>query len=104
MNKFHIDITKPAENDLREIGHYISKELLEPVTAKKVVEKIGDAILSLEELPLRNPLVTDEKLSKLGVRKLLTVNYIVFYIVSEQQRTVTVIRILYSRRDWQNLI
>lgn len=104
MNNYHIDITEPAENDLHEIGHYISRELLEPVIANKVVEKIGDAILTLEELPLRNSLVTDEKLSKRGIRKLLIDNYIVFYLVSEQQRTVTIIRILYGRRDWLNLI
>lgn len=104
MNNYHIDITEPAENDLREIGHYISRELLEPVIANKVVEKIGDAILTLEELPLRNSLVTDEKLSKRGIRKLLIDNYIVFYVVSEQLRTVIIIRILYSRRDWLNLI
>lgn len=104
MNKYHIDITEPAENDFREIGHYISRELLEPVLANKVVEKIGDAILTLEDLPLRNSLVTDEKLSKRGIRKLLIDNYIVFYLVSEQQRTVIIISILYGRRDWLNLI
>ena len=104
MNKYHIDITEPAENDLREIGHYILRELLEPAIANKLVGKIGDAILTLEELPLRNPLITDEKMSKRGIRKLLIDNYIVFYMVSEQQRTVTIIRILYGRRDWLNLI
>lgn len=104
MNKYHIDITEPAENDLHEIGYYISRELLEPAIANKVVGKIGDAILTLEDLPLRNSLVNDEKLSKRGIRKLLIDNYIVFYVVSEQQRTVTIIRILYGRRDWLNLI
>lgn len=104
MNRYHIDITEPAENDLREIGHYISRELLEPIIANKVVKKIGAAILTLEELPLRNSLVNDEKLSKLGVRKLLIDNYIVFYMVSEEQKAVTIIRIVYGKRDWSNLI
>lgn len=48
MDKYKIEITKPAENDLRSIGLYISKELLEPDTAKKVVAKIGEAIMKLE--------------------------------------------------------
>lgn len=41
MNKYHIYITEPAENDLREIGHYISRELLEPVIVNKVVVSVS---------------------------------------------------------------
>ncbi|MGH4121236.1 hypothetical protein [Clostridium sp.] len=35
MSTFNIQITKPAEEDLYEIGAYIFKELLETETAKK---------------------------------------------------------------------
>ncbi len=104
MSKSHIEITEPAEKDLYEIGRYIATELLEPAIAKKVVGKIGDAILTLEALPLRNSLVSDERLSKIGIRKILIDNYIVFYVVSEEYKTVTIIRILYGRRDWVSLI
>lgn len=104
MSKYYIEITKPAEKDLHEIGRYIAIELLEPAIAKKVVGKIGDAILSLEELPLRNAMVTDERLALSGIRKIMVDNYIVFYIVTEEQKTVTVVRILYCRRDWVNLL
>ncbi len=104
MSKYRIEITEPAEKDLYEIGLYIARELLEPSTAKKVVGKISDAILTLEELPLRNALVTDERLALRGIRKIMVDNYIVFYVISEEQKTVTVIRIQYGRRDWINLI
>lgn len=104
MDKYKIEITEPAENDLRSIGLYISKELLEPDTAKRVVAKIGEAIMKLEELPLRNGLVSDERLSIKGIRRIIIDNYIVFYIVNEQNRLVTILRILYNRRDWINLL
>ncbi|MCR4436452.1 MAG: type II toxin-antitoxin system RelE/ParE family toxin [Clostridiales bacterium] len=104
MSKYNIEITEPAEKDLYEIGQYIAKELLEPVIAKKVVEKIGKAILKLEELFLRNALVTDERLALRGIRKIMVDNYIVFYIVTEEHKTLTIVRILYRRRDWINLI
>lgn len=35
MSTYNIEITEPAEKDLYEIGAYLSKELLEPETAKK---------------------------------------------------------------------
>lgn len=104
MSKYNIEITEPAEKDLYGIGQYIAKELLEPAIAKKVVEKIGEVILKLEELPLRNALVTDEKLALRGIRKIIMDNYIVFYIVTEEQKTVTIVRILYGRRNWISLI
>jgi addiction module RelE/StbE family toxin len=104
MSIYSIQITEPAEKDLYEIGVYISKELLEPETAKKVVSRIAKGISTLEEMPLRNALVADERLAYKGIRKIIVNNYIVFYIVTEENKTVTIIRILYSRRDWLNLL
>ena len=37
MSIYEIQITEPAEKDLKEIGSYIAKELLEPKTAKKMI-------------------------------------------------------------------
>jgi len=104
MNTFNIQITEPAENDLYEIGAYISKELLEPEIAKKVILKIAKEINSLQDIPLRNALVADERLAYKGIRKIMVDKYIVFYVVDEESKTVTIIRILYSRRDWLNLL
>ncbi|MDI3478740.1 MAG: toxin ParE1/3/4 [Thermoanaerobacterium sp.] len=104
MNRYKVEITEPAEKDLYEIWRYIAKELLEPDIARKVVNKIGEAILKLEEMPLRNALVADERLAFQGIRKMTIDNYLVFYIVAEESKTVTIVRILYGRRDWINLL
>ncbi len=104
MSDYSIKITEPAENDLRGIGDYIAQQLLEPEIARKVVNKIGNAIMTLEETPLRNSLVADQRLSLQGIRKIIVENFIVFYIVKEELRIVTIIRILYGRRDWMNLL
>ncbi|MBP1970084.1 toxin ParE1/3/4 [Virgibacillus natechei] len=101
---YNVVITTPAENDLREIGRYISKELLEPESAQKVIGKIADAIINLEHMPYRNALVHDTRLAKMGIRHLLVGNYIVFYTVIEDRRSVTIIRMLYNKRNWQNLL
>jgi toxin ParE1/3/4 len=104
MSNYSIDITEPAENDMRNIGLYISKELLEPDIAIKTINKIGNTIFSLEEFPFRNALVADERLAKQSIRKIIIDNYIVFYMAKETLRTVTILRILYSKRDWVNLL
>ncbi|MBB6698591.1 type II toxin-antitoxin system RelE/ParE family toxin [Clostridium algidicarnis] len=104
MSMYDIQITEPAEKDLYEIGAYISKELLDPETAKKVISEIAKGVNSLEDMLLRNVLVADDRLAYEGIRKIMVDNYIVFYIVTDESKTVTIIRILYSRRDWINLL
>lgn len=104
MSIYEIQITEPAEKDLNEIGSYIAKELLEPKTAKKMISKIAKVINSLEDMPLRNALVVDEGLAYRGIRKIMVDNYVVFYIVTTESKKVTIIRILYERRDWMNLL
>jgi len=65
---------------------------------------IKDNILSLEEMPKRQNLVNDEVLSNRGIRRLLVDNYMIFYVVDDSKKKVTVIRTLYARRGWESLI
>ena len=102
--KYKVLIAQPAIEDLRGIADYIANELREPSTAKKLVGKIKEAVMSLGEMPTRHALVSDEGLAAQGIRWLMVDNYMVFYVVSEKNRTVVVIRILYGRRDWINLL
>jgi len=104
MKSFNIVITSPAEDDLQGIADYISNELRDFSAARNVLSKIGIAVFDLELLPTRNALVKDERLALIGIRMLVVASYIVFYIVSEKNETVTIVRILYSRRDWLNLL
>ncbi len=104
MKRYRILMTEPAADDLLRIAEYIAKELREPITAQKLVEKIKEAVMSLIHMPTRHALVADEYLAVQGIRKLPVENYIVFYVISEKDGTVTVIRILYGRRDWEQLL
>ncbi len=63
METYDIVITNYAEQDLFEIGNYISKELQEPEPAQKVVSKIADTVSTLEKMPYRHMLVHDTNLS-----------------------------------------
>ncbi len=104
MKQYKVLMTEPAVDDLQEIVQYISDELFEPVIAKKLVGKIKEAVMSLDKLPTRHALVADERLAMQEIRKLIVENYIAFYMISEKDETVTIIRILYSRRDWEHLL
>lgn len=104
MAYYRVFMTKSANDDLRAILSYIRDELKEPATALKLVEKIKDSIMSLATFPFRHNLVADEQLAAQGFRKIIIDNYIVFYIISETKQTVTVVRILYGKRDRLHLL
>jgi addiction module RelE/StbE family toxin len=97
-------ITEPAEADLHEIADYIAVELKEPSAAQHLMAKLAEAILELEQMPLRYALVSDERLAYQGIRKLVVENYLVFYVVSEKNKVVTIIRVLSGKREWNSLL
>ncbi|HUW63727.1 MAG TPA: type II toxin-antitoxin system RelE/ParE family toxin [Spirochaetia bacterium] len=104
MKTFRVLMTQSAAQDLKDISSYIAYDLKEPLVAKRFVKEIKTSVMSLAELPLRHNLVSDENLATQGLRKIMVGNYIIFYIVSEMDETVSVVRILYGRRDWIHLL
>ena len=88
-----------ARQDLRDIYEYIAYELLVPETASGQTGRIMKQIRSLEEMPMRHRLYEDEPWHSQGLRFFPVDNYLVFYLPSEAENTVTVVRIMYGGRD-----
>jgi toxin ParE1/3/4 len=60
--------------------------------------------MKLDNMPFRHPLVHDETFAARGLQKMPVENYLVFYVADEPKKEVHVLRILYHRREWQNLL
>lgn len=104
MAKYRVDLSEPAEEDLRDIVRYISAQLSVPVTAMKMVEAIEDALSKLADMPHGYPLLRDDRLASMGYRRVDVKNYTAFFTINEKEKVVDVERILYARRDWANLL
>jgi toxin ParE1/3/4 len=100
MKKYRVDVSEPAESDLRDIIRYIASQLPAPISALQMMELLEEAMAGLSDMPERCPLVVDERLSQMGYRKLILRNHIVFFSIDEKNNVVDVERILYGRRDW----
>lgn len=96
---YKIILTKQADTDLRAIYEYIAFTLLEPETAVRQLERIEKGILSLNEMPERFRVFEKEPWYSRGLRQMQVDNFIVFYIPNADDEIVTVIRIMYERRD-----
>jgi len=104
MVKYRVDVSDPAEEDLRDILRYISSQLSAPITAMKMVDTIEAALTKLENMPGSYPLVRDDRLASMGYRRLEVKNYTAFFTINEIDKMVDIERILYARRDWANLL
>lgn len=104
MTVFQVFITEPAEHDIHAIVNYVSKELQNPLAAQDLLNKISHNINHLKTFPNRFPLVNDIILANQGIRKATVDHYLIFYTVSETLKHVTIIRILYAKRNWRDLL
>ena len=101
---FTVNYTTPAEDDLVSILDYISNILKAPSAAENLLNEIEEKTKILEDNPLIFPLAKDEYINKKNIRHISIKNYFLFYTIDEDNKIVSVIRIMYARRDWINLL
>lgn len=104
MSSYRILLTPRANNDIVEIGVYISDTLLEPDISKKFIKALRNSISQLKYIPNRFPIVQDEHLCKQGIRCMPFKNYYVFYQVIENKQVVHILRVGYNRRNWKDIL
>ncbi len=104
MEHYKVVVYKSAKEDIRSAVTYISKTLRESDTAQNMARRFREAILSLSDMPERFPVVPDSYLASLGFRMTSVGNYLIFYIVQKDAHKVDVVRVLYGRRNWIELL
>lgn len=103
-DNYIIKMTPKAEEDLDNIYSYITQELFAEESAKNLIDRIEKSIMRLEEFPFSCNYVADEFLRSKSYRKLIIDNYIAFYIVDEEERYVIIMRVLYGRQKYEDLL
>jgi addiction module RelE/StbE family toxin len=104
MDVYRVKVTDSAKTDLRNIARYISSQLNAQTAALNTVRAIKESVAKLKTNALFHPFVRDDRLASEGYRPLVIKNYIAFYVVNEKEKLVVVDRIIYSRRDWRNIL
>lgn len=102
MAKYNIEYSRESKQDLIGIKQYIKYNLQEAETAQKLVSKIRKEINNLKHNPETYSIIDDDIIKKLEIRKLIVNNYIVFYRI--KKTNIEIVRIMYGRRNWINLL
>ena len=102
--KYDIHITRATEKDLSNAADYIEFVLLNPQAADDLLDEAESKIGELSTFPEKFALVDDPVLKAWGIRFTLVKNYIAFYVISEENHTVYIVRFLYGKRDWITIL
>lgn len=104
MKRYEIILAREAEKDLHGAVSYIAKNLREPVAAENLLNCFEETVLSLETMPQRFPVIPEISLPSYGIRIIPVKNYLAFYTVNEDANAVYLIRFLYGKRNWVELL
>ena len=103
-DSYNVGYSVDALDDLREIYSYIANELLVPETASTQLSRIRKEVRSLDFMPARYTLVEWEPWHSMKMHQFPVGNFIVYYLVDDKKKAVTVARVFYRSRDIEEII
>ena len=101
---YTIEYLPIAKSDMVDIAKYIGVKLENPEAAERLAEKMIEAAEKLTDMPYKCPVYIPVKPLRHEYRKLIVQNYIMFYWVDEDKKRITIARVDYSGRDYENLL
>lgn len=98
--KYAVRFLSVSEEDLGSVLDHIS--LNNPPAARKLLASFENKFELLRDNPLLGKLPLDETLREFGYRYLVVSNYLVFYVV--RQNEVVIHRVLHGARNYLDLL
>ena len=101
---YKIEYLPIAHKDMYDIIYYISNEIKNPTTAKKLAKKFLDGERSILSFPYGNSIYNSRKKLIHEYRKIRIDNYLMFYIINENTKVITIVRVLYQKINLNNIL
>ena len=101
---YQIIYSPESLDDLRAIYSYIAFEKLAPQNAESQVNRIRQSIRSLDFFPEGHTIVEWEPWASMRMHFLPVDNFIVYYLVDNNEGKVSIVRIFYGGRDVERII
>ena len=101
---YKLRFSKLYKRDVDSSYNYIKNKLEAPKAADNLIREIMESLNKIKENPNIRPLVQDKYLASLGYRLINVKNYIIFYIIDNDNKHIKIIRFLYNKRNWINIL
>ncbi|MCD8321902.1 MAG: type II toxin-antitoxin system RelE/ParE family toxin [Oscillospiraceae bacterium] len=103
-SEYRYQFTLRARDDLDDIVRYISIELSNPAAAASFVGALQEAIHEACLFPTSGSRVENEFLPSINIRKKVIHNYIMYYSPNTTEEVIQILRIIYGRRDMDEIL
>ena len=100
---YSVTIQPDAKIELDEIYAYVARNLRNPLDAGRLLGRLEVAILDLAEMPYRAPLSHDPRFAIQGVRAMTVGRHVIYYIVDDVVREVSIVHVAHQLRSSDNL-
>ena len=101
---YRLKFSKLYDKDVDSSYNYIKDNLEAPMAAENLIVEIVEKLNKIKENPNIRPLVQDKYLASLGYRLINVKNYMIFYVIDDDNKHVKVVRFLYNRRNWMDIL
>jgi plasmid stabilization system protein ParE len=98
MTEYSVEITDAAFVAIRRHARYIAVESQAPQNAARWLERIWDAIESLEQWPRRAPMAAEDALVSYEVRQLVIDNHFLLFTIDDGLRKVWILGLRHGHR------
>lgn len=102
--KYNIHITEKAEADIVSALDYIEFNLMNRKADDNLLAVAEKEFNTLSESPYTHQVIDDPILKAWGMRFLQIKNYLAFFAIDEESKTVHIIRFLYGKRNWIHIL
>lgn len=104
MKKYIVEISETAEQDLEDIISYLRYNLAGDIVADKYKILFKQELKYLENIAGSMSILDEELTGHKNIRKINVRNYIIFYIVDEDNSKALVLRIGHAFMDWEKFL
>lgn len=99
-----VKYSEHTNQDINRAVDYLMDILKNPRSAYRLRLEAQSSIANLKMFPCKHPIIQDLFLSFYEIRYIQIRNYLAFYKVIEETKTIYIIRFLYARSDWKRIL
>ena len=98
MTEYSVEITDAAFVAIRDHARHVAIELAAPENAKRWLQRVRDAIDSLQRWPRRAPKAPEDAFVPYEVRQLVLENHLLLFTIDDEQRKVWILGLRHGAR------